>query len=157
MRRTVRFFLVLLLSTSLGVSLAAAPATAAESGTGYWLASDDGAVYPFGSASSTFGPASVIRGLHAPIVGMAVTPNRDGYWLVAADGGVFSFGHAPFFGSLGGQHLNAPVGAITPTPDGGGYWLVARDGGVFAFGNAPFAGAATNQRPGHAFVGAARA
>lgn len=29
--------------------------------------------------------------------------------LVAADGGVFTFGDAPFFGSMGGKHLNAPM------------------------------------------------
>ena len=58
---------------------------------------------------------------------------------MAADGGVFAFG-APFYGSMGGQHLNAPIVAARGGPNGGGYWFVAADGGVFAFGDAPYVG-----------------
>ena len=46
--------------------------------------------------------------LDKPIVGVAPDPATGGYWLVASDGGVFSF-NAPFFGSLGGKHLDAPM------------------------------------------------
>jgi len=52
---------------------------------------------------------------------------------VASDGGIFAFG-APFFGSLGAQHLNQPIVGIAAAPGGDGYYLVAADGGVFTFG-----------------------
>jgi hypothetical protein len=65
--------------------------------------------------------------------------HRPGYDEVASDGGLFSFG-APFFGSMGGKHLNAPIVGMAMTPDGGGYWEVASDGGLFAFGDAAFYG-----------------
>lgn len=74
-----------------------------------------------------------------PVVGMAADSATGGYWEVASDGGIFSY-HAPFYGSMGGKHLNQPVVGMAATPTGGGYWLVARDGGVFAFGNAQFYG-----------------
>src|SRR5438552_528216 len=67
------------------------------------------------------------------------TPAATGYWQVASDGGVFAFG-LPFFGSMGGLHLNRPVVGLAATPGGQGYWLAARDGGIFAFGDAPFRG-----------------
>jgi hypothetical protein len=62
-----------------------------------------------------------------------------GYRMAASDGGVFSFCQ-PFFGSMGGTHLNRPIVGTAATPDAGGYWLVASDGGVFAFGDARFLG-----------------
>ncbi len=64
---------------------------------------------------------------------------QTGYWEVASDGGIFAFG-APFYGSMGGQHLNRPVVSMTVTPDARGYWEVAADGGIFAFGDAGFFG-----------------
>jgi hypothetical protein len=64
--------------------------------------------------------------------------------MASSDGGVFSFGGVPFYGSMGGQHLNKPVVGMASTPDGGGYWLVASDGGVFSFGDAGFHGSTGN-------------
>ena|ERR1035437_5745015 len=75
---------------------------------------------------------------NAPVVGVASA--QYGALLAAADGGVFSFCNAPFYGSMGGTHLNQPIVGIASTPDGNGYWLVASDGGVFAFGDAGFHG-----------------
>jgi hypothetical protein len=118
-----------------------APAVAVATtpdGLGYWLASADGGVFPFGDA--TFHNSMAGIPMAAPIVGMAVTPDGGGYWLVAKDGGVFTFGDARFHGSMGGHHLARPVVGIEATPDGGGYWLVASDGGVFSFGDARFHG-----------------
>jgi hypothetical protein len=66
--------------------------------------------------------------------------STQGYWLAATDGGLFAYGDAPFYGSMGGQHLDKPVVGIAATPDRGGYWEVASDGGVFAFGDAQFHG-----------------
>ncbi|HVC66411.1 MAG TPA: hypothetical protein VND44_02355 [Acidimicrobiales bacterium] len=63
-----------------------------------------------------------------------------GYRLVATDGGIFSFGSAPFYGSMGGTHLNQPVVGMAATPNGAGYWMVASDGGIFSFGAAAFHG-----------------
>jgi hypothetical protein len=81
---------------------------------------------------------SNVQGLLAPVVGVAGA--STGAWEVASDGGVFGFCGAPFYGSLGGMHLNAPVVGIAATPDHNGYWLVGADGGVFAFGDAQFFG-----------------
>ncbi len=109
----------------------------ADSSSGYWLSGADGGVFAYGApyAGSMGG-----RRLHAPIVGMASTPDGRGYWLVASDGGIFAFGDAAFHGSMGGRVLARPVVGMAPTPDGGGYWLVASDGGIFAFGDAGFYG-----------------
>ena len=95
-------------------------------------------VIPFGGAS--LGVNVLSSPLHAPVVGMAATPDGKGYWLVASDGGIFAFGDAAFHGSTGAIHLNQPIVGMASTPDGGGYWLVASDGGIFAFGDAPFYG-----------------
>ncbi len=64
------------------------------------------------------------------------------YWIVAADGGVFAYGGSPYYGSMGGTHLNAPIVGLAPTAplDFGGYREVATDGGIFSFGNAGFYG-----------------
>jgi hypothetical protein len=75
---------------------------------------------------------------NTPVVGVASA--QFGALLAAADGGVFSFCGAPFYGSMGGTHLNQPIVGMAATPDGKGYWLVASDGGVFAFGDAGFFG-----------------
>ena len=78
-------------------------------------------------------------------VGMARSASGQGYWITALDGGVFSFGDAPFYGSMGGQHLNAPIVGIAARPQGDGYWLVGSDGGIFAFGTAGFHGSMGGQ------------
>ena len=44
--------------------------------------------------------------LHAPVVGMAATPDGGGYRLVASDGGVFSYGDAHFYGPPEALRLN---------------------------------------------------
>jgi photosystem II stability/assembly factor-like uncharacterized protein len=73
-------------------------------------------------------------------------PRPQGFRIAAADGGVFvsgigngSDGPAPFYGSLGGRHLNEPIVGIATDAATDGYWLVGADGGVFAF-HAPFYG-----------------
>ena len=103
-------------------------------GSGYRMVASDGGIFSYGSlpfCGSTGGIA-----LHAPVVGMADTPDHGGYWLVASDGGVFAFGDAGFYGSMGGTRLRAPIVGIAAATFGNGYWLVASDGGVFAFGAA---------------------
>jgi hypothetical protein len=102
--------------------------------------------------------------LAAPIVGIAPTtpigraPSEGrfcAYWLAASDGGVFSFRRAPFYGSMGGKHLNAPIAAIASTGDNRGYWLAASDGGVFAFGDAGFYGSMVGKHLNAPIVGIA--
>jgi len=46
---------------------------------------------------------------------------------------IFAF-NAPFYGSMGGQHLNQPIVGMAAVPGGTGYWLVSSDGGIFSFG-----------------------
>jgi polyvinyl alcohol dehydrogenase (cytochrome) len=108
-----------------------------KSHAGYWVASSDGNVFPFGGAPSCGSLAGTP--LAQPIVGMAGR-RTHGYWLVARDGGMFSFGDARFHGSMGGKPLNRPMVGMAPTPTGNGYWTVASDGGVFSFGDARFHG-----------------
>ena len=83
----------------------------------------------------------------------APTNVPSGYQEVASDGGLFSYG-APFYGSMGGQHLNAPIVGMASDPSTGGYWEVASDGGIFAF-NAPFAGSMGGQHLNSPIVGIA--
>jgi len=104
---------------------------------GYLLSSSDGGVFALGSPFCGSAGGLV---LHAPVVGVAKSPNTTGYWLVAGDGGVFAYGGAPFYGSMGGVALAQPVVGMAATRDGRGYWLVAADGGVFAFGDAQYFG-----------------
>jgi hypothetical protein len=118
---------------------------------GYWTATADGRVLPFGAAQSAGSLAG--RQLNAPIVGMAPTPSGGGYWLLGADGGVFSFGDARFFGSTGDMKLNQPVVRLEATPTGKGYWLVAADGGMFSFGDAAFFGSTGGMKLNRSVVG----
>ena len=95
--------------------------------------------------SGVFGDAGfygAMRTLHAPIVGMAATPDGRGYWLAAADGGVFAFGDAGFYGAMRALHVRRLLAWRRPRT--GGDWLAAADGGVFAFGRARFYGASSD-------------
>jgi hypothetical protein len=116
--------------------------------SGYWEVASDGGIFSFGTAP--FLGSMGGKHLNAPVVGMAYDqsggdlgvgglPPRVGYWEVASDGGIFSFGDAPFYGSMGGIHLNSPIVGMALDAATGGYWEVAADGGVFSF-NAPFLG-----------------
>jgi hypothetical protein len=122
--------------------------------SGYRLVAADGGMFAYGSA--TFEGSHGGSPLHAPIVGMASTPDGGGYWLVAADGGVFAYGSATFEGSHGGSPLNSPIVGMAATPDGKGYWLVAADGGVFSYGDAPFYGSHGGSPLNQPIVGMAR-
>ena len=98
----------LLLSGSTPIMAGAAPVARAAvptSGTGYWLANSEGAVYPLGGAVSYGSMAG--KHLNAPIVGIVAAPDGKGYWLVAKDGGVFAFGSARFYDSLPGIPMSS--------------------------------------------------
>lgn len=77
--------------------------------------------------------------INRPPIAMLTHPTwpAKSYIIISDDGGVFNFGGAPFYGSLGGIHLNAPVIEAGVTESGQGYWMLGRDGGVFTFGDAP--------------------
>lgn len=119
-------------------------------GNGYWTvpASGSTVLSAGGATVSGFLPFT-----STPAVGVVADPDGHGYWVVGADGGVFAFAGAPFYGSMGGKHLNAPVVGMAPTGNGGGYWLVAADGGVFSFGNARFGGSMANKHLAAPVVG----
>ncbi len=125
-------------------------------------------------SSTTITATSPAQGANAQIVNVTVSNAHgtslqtvldhfsymEGYWFVASDGGMFAFpantpGGAPFYGSMGGSHLNKPVVGMASTPDGGGYWLVASDGGIFSFGNAQFYGSTGGQPLNAPIVGMA--
>ncbi len=153
-RRARRLAAAGFMAVTLAVGLAAAPMAAAApaqrttshaaaarlSGDGsdgrFWLATQSGAVYPFGvpSYGAPAGP------LNRPLVSIVPTVSRQGYWLVASDGGIFSYGDAHFYGSTGSLRLNRPVVGMAATSDHQGYWMVASDGGIFSFGDAKFYG-----------------
>ncbi|MCU1429068.1 MAG: fibronectin type protein [Actinomycetia bacterium] len=113
------------------------------SGSGYWLFTSRGRVFPVPSTNASsapfFGDLSRVA-LSGSVLGSVATPTGRGYYMVGVDGGVFAFGDARFYGSMGGRHLSQPIVALVPTADNHGYWLVASDGGVFAFGSAKFKG-----------------
>jgi hypothetical protein len=118
---------------------------------GYWLATRDGQVLPFGQAPAMGSMQG--RALNSPVVAIAATPSAKGYWLLGADGGIFAFGDAQFYGSTGNLRLNQPVVGLEPTPTGKGYWLVARDGGIFAYGDAQFFGSTGSLKLNQPIVG----
>jgi Glycosyl hydrolase family 26 len=128
---------------------------AADPNGGYWTATPQGAVTPYGGAPAFGSPAQSGLSLSRPIVGMASTTDGGGYWLVASDGGIFSYGDATFYGSTGAIHLNRPIVGMAATPDGRGYWLVATDGGIFSYGDATFYGSTGSFRLNRPIVGMA--
>jgi hypothetical protein len=125
------------------------------SGSGYWLATQDGRVHPVGTAPR-YGDVRSMH-LNQPLINGESTSRGNGYWLLALDGGVFTFGPgARFFGSTGAMRLNAPINGMERTGNDRGYWLVAYDGGIFSFGNARFHGSTGAMRLNQPVLGMER-
>jgi outer membrane protein assembly factor BamB len=153
---------LVLVGTNSGVSAYAGPSgvpphapgscVTQKNHNGYWVASSDGNVFPFGGAPSCGSLADIP--LAQPIVGIAGL-RTPGYWMVARDGGIFSFGKAKFHGSMGGHHLNQPIVVMTATSSAKGYWMVASDGGIFTFGDAKFRGSMGGSHLNQPIVGMA--
>jgi hypothetical protein len=111
---------------------------------GYWLVTQTGRVYDFGSVGHFGSLAQSGAAAVDDIVGMATTPNFGGYWLVASNGKVYPFGNAGHFGSLSG--VKNVIGIVAA--DAGGYWLVTSNGRVFKFGDAAYHGSCVQKSSG---------
>ncbi|MEM8902290.1 MAG: S8 family serine peptidase [Actinomycetota bacterium] len=113
-----------------------AGAALTEERQGYWIATADGTVLPFGDAVNWGEPD--LPG--TSVVALQPAPDGRGYWIADDAGNVFAFGSATFHGSAADLSLNQPIVGMAATASGDGYWLVASDGGIFAFGGATFLG-----------------
>ena len=100
------------------------------SGSGYWIVTKGGRVFPFGDARNL----GQLSGTQTTVVDIEPTPSGKGYWLLAKSGGVFPYGDAtvPEGAGLSG----GPFAGMAATPTGLGYWLFSTGGEVFAFGDA---------------------
>jgi len=125
--------------------------TGVHTAPGLLIAHADGSVWQLTSGSAQ-PVAAPIKGLAAPMVGIASTPSEMGFYLVGADGGVFTFGDAVFAGSAVPLNPVAPIVGMAVRYDGG-YWVLGSDGGIFSFGDAPFEG--SYQGTAHAGAGPA--
>jgi hypothetical protein len=57
-----------------------------HTGGGYWITTQDGAIYQFGDAH-TFGTLPTLRVTPAlPVIGIVRVSATKGYWLIGADG-----------------------------------------------------------------------
>lgn len=99
-------------------------------GSGYWVATADGTVYPFGGAPD----GGYWKGISAPIVGIAANPSGPGYWTLGRDGVVYALGGAPNLGDAKGAFGGVFFSSIVANPAGEGFWLVALNGAVVARG-----------------------
>lgn len=130
---------------SVDVALSAHPrhvssvTTASASCPGIDVAGTTGTVAVGGSARG-FGSTSRAKA-GAPIVGMALTPDRQGYYLATKKGRVLTFGDARNQGSLR-SHGSANAVGIAVDATTGGYWVTRSDGTVTGFG-APNLGSVT--------------
>lgn len=93
-----------------------------------------------------FGSASAAKA-GAPIVGMALTPDRQGYYLVARNGRVLTFGDARNQGSVHSRGTSSSTVGIALDAATGGYWVAQSDGTVHGFG-APTGDATTTAASG---------
>ncbi len=143
-----------------GMTLFAAPASAASFSPGYWLLAGDGGVFSFhapfhGNATSPLSrcaPNTTDRSLpDGTCFSIAATPGGGGYWILNGDKGtIYHFGNAGSFGQpatafVGVPREEVPAGvAIVSTPTGRGYWVLEVGGSgagtVAHFGDAKFFG-----------------
>ena len=113
------------------------PPAPAPRRSGYWMVSENGAVYAFGEAVHHGNAAIGV----SPAEDLEPTPSGNGYWIVAADGSVQTFGDATFFGGANGSlRFGERATSLSATPRGDGYWLFTTAGRVLPFGQAPFLG-----------------
>ena len=149
---------MVVLTAPVGAVFVAGPASALRSGAHEQVATPTATATPSPTPSLSPSPHPRPTPSPSPSPSPVKPPPRPSsvpaYWEVASDGGIFSFGGTPFFGSMGGQHLNEPIVGLA-SPNGAGYWEVASDGGIFSFGNAPFRGSMGGRHLNRPIVGIA--
>ncbi|MGH9088371.1 MAG: hypothetical protein ACRDYZ_09710 [Acidimicrobiales bacterium] len=84
----------------------------------------------------------------APVVGMALTPDRQGYYLVTKKGHVLPFGDARMQGSVPTSTGASDVVGIALDHATGGYWVARSNGTVYAYGAPHLGNAATTSASG---------
>jgi hypothetical protein len=127
-------------STTTAPPVAVAPMGAAgPSRSGYWTLGKDGAVYPFGEATS-FGSPVVAAGRSA--VDVEPYPSGLGYWVLDDSGAVVPFGDATGYGGVpsGGLRPDEVPTSLAATSTGQGYWVFTNRGRALTFGDARFLG-----------------
>jgi hypothetical protein len=107
-------------------------------GDGYWIITQAGGIYGYGSARHHGSPLQ--SGRTSGALKIHPTPSGEGYWVLAGNGDVLAFGDAP---ALGGARGQQPVD-LWGTTTGQGYWLLLADGRVLTFGDARHRGDLTN-------------
>lgn len=109
-----------------------APPVAQQSqGSGYWVITEDGGVFTYGSAQFRGAGNKYIRNTVTAAFG---NPSGTGYTMITNDGGVFTFGSEDH--GAGNKWIKNTVVAAFGTRSGHGYTMVTNDGGVFTFGDA---------------------
>lgn len=115
-------------------------AAAHPAGSGYWQATLNGQVYPFGAAQAyDRHQADSHTGW---VVAIRSTPSGSGYYTVDFHGKVLTYGDAVHQGDV----ASAPTEVVdlALTPSGAGYWILEKSGVVHSFGDAVFYGQTTN-------------
>jgi uncharacterized delta-60 repeat protein len=104
---------------------------------GYWMLSEIGDVYAFGSV-----PHLMDWRVPAPIVDIEPSPSGNGYWLLNANGVVVQSGDAADLRVLQFPNLGAGerAAALSATPSGTGLWIFTTWGRVITVGDAPHLG-----------------
>jgi len=115
--------------TSAPLPTGSSVATASTSCPGLDVLETGGTVTTGGSARD-YPPASAERP-GAPVVGMALTPDRHGYYLVTQKGQTLTFGDAHSRGSVPAGAGNVIGIALDVTT--GGYWIARANGTVYGF------------------------
>lgn len=108
----------------------AAAIASTVTGSGYWIVTKGGRVFPFGDARNR----GQIIGKQLTVVDIEPTPTGLGYWLLAKSGRVFPYGDAGDFG--GAQISGETFAGMASSPSGSGYWLFATDGSIYLKGDA---------------------
>ena len=110
------------------------PTRPAGGQSGYWMITDSGDVYGFGTARD-LGHDEHIRAAHVDI---EPTPSGGGYWILATNGSVTARGDARNLGDAALRKLqrNEYATAISATPTGDGYWIFTNHGRALPYGNA---------------------
>jgi hypothetical protein len=100
-------------------------------GSGYWLMSETGQVYSYGSARYLGGSPA---GYSGTLVKMVPTPSGNGYWLFTSAGQTYGYGDAHYLGNVPG-----PMDDMADISCAG-YLVVDKSGYHCAFGSVLFSG-----------------